>query len=72
MSGNAPICIYTRLKNLTRYPVSIISTSRSSVGFGGMGWEPHCEQLLIWYFWRGEHPLGGRSPGNEVLKCSPI
>jgi len=40
MFGNAPISVYARSKDLTRYRVSIKSTSHSSVVFGAMGCEP--------------------------------
>ena len=73
MSGNAPIStVYTRSKDLTGYLVSIKSTSRLSVVFGGMGWEPHCEQLLFWYFFRGENPTRRQRPNTNMYKHSQM
>jgi len=66
MSGSAPISVNSRSKDLTSNPVSIKSNCSSSVVFCGMGWEPHCEQLLFRYFCRGEHP---RSARGQTLRC---
>jgi len=69
MSGNAPVSVNTRSKGSTRYPVSIKSTSHSSVPMCGICLEPDCEQLLYRYSCHGEHPRGARS---WTLRCKNV
>jgi len=50
MSGNTLVSVNTRSKRLTRYPVSIKSTSHSSVPMYGICLEADCEQLMYRYY----------------------